>query len=1718
MDYGRRSSGSKPASASDEYYPLFHLDMISIVGCPLQPITNRSGFFDNVTFTFQHWQSSYSSKHAASSLPFDLAHRTFRLGTVQIGCKRYIPEEYIASKNRKGRRSWIRAHGLFLTEISPDLRTLQTYWVCSKCDERGKSSMFVASNTTSPIEHLRRSHMITETVHSFGDADEESPCADIHPPAKRRCLEIPTARCNVNKAKELIVGWIVTANLPFTAPSNPYLQRILELHDASLAKEVPWSRQSVRGTMRKLYEAKKGTISRQLEEAVTRISFSFDMWTSPNRYAFLGLHAHYLDASYQVQSRLLALRRVWGCHSGDNQATTVYGIFGEYGIRGRIGAGVCDNVSSNDTCLASLYRQLRPAVTKEDISAHRTRCFGHIINLAARAFLWGEDPDSFEREAFTEAVFQVEERELRLWRKRGAVGKLHNVVRFIRASSQRRELMKSLASDRCDEDDYQLFEEERAAIDLELMQNNETRWNSTFLMIQRAIRKREQIDHFIAYLETKTTEPRQRVPVEDHLSPQDWLLLAEIQSLLKPLYEITMRCQGWAKEGRYGALWEVMIGMEYLLNFFEEQKLLFSPPDANADDTRNAGASATTRHSPLRADQDGGRERHLPEHTRDEYNHQYYSLLGQSPLYTAAVILHPRWNVSWLEANWTSREQLVWLRGAKSCVRKYFEQHYPPKERSDAVTTLIGKVMQPDEPSQFDQWMQSHDRYRMEEDDELGAYMRQAPVRRENLNPILWWRDHQEEYPRLSKFALDILAIPAIVPGLALASDIKYFNLIQVNAASSKKSAMRRHHAEALGAYIKEIFLLGELLGEGVEPSWKLGERRSQNLTFEKWSMFQTLFMEKWPGFAEYHAYDPYWSDHQPAFHAYDHGANIPIEANEALQQLPREARLRGGEDDSDSESSSNVSDGEEEGLSVGDRRGEEDDADVAQQLESLEPLFTGRLEQLRRELELKYNLANVERVSYALAADINCLEGTPVDNEEGSRPEKDALCLLADRTRVTEAYSNARDCNFFPLAFHQRYGNFSSGGPPEFLTNLCTVMRDNMSLQNDGVDVLSFGFFQGYSNIKRSIRSRADDLLATRGIATAALTLPPSEASRSPAYIRARQERLFQRLRGELTPDQPQSSTPFARERQRVEAAMAQEQMAFRMEQVVTVKASRLVPARRTFCSVLYPIFQLMRFFQKESGAYTSILRRFKPAVFPGVLCSFARLFETALGEMDRRFQTRGSEGLDLALSEGVAVLDRLGNYCFTGDARVLPKTVLNPLVTMESLRKGAWPFVSPDMLDFRTQSGTMNVARWPRASDNRPILLHVAALAYHYGPLVATNRHSQIWFGQLGGRAIRDIRIAVHFLEEVFRDLWIPQMVAFIAFQLRRQLNRRARSGAPSVEYIQQSERISAVLSAWEESEKPFSKQQYDKLFGHAAPRGCGIASVSVSSKARQDFAREVFEACSNPKESAAQSVSSTHGTWHLVLRGAIEHTSEEDVSKEDWITGLTTAMASVGIEWAPGSHRSKLTSKRVVQLAGVAQKTTFIAAPPGSLKRQAMEAENRMIEQEQQPKRARRRIVDFGCEIPFAAIPKLILNGLLKHYKNFQSRDPRVMTHYHAAHNCLVGCLGDYRCDLMLMMVLTIAASSVTPVVRRDEQQYGTNNRMLRALGWIEVVKGNRDSPRNSDCKLRKEEELHALRAKLMRSRKHPEAFIAMVFDSDDRIWADRCIAIIKDRQGD
>ncbi|KAG9375522.1 hypothetical protein A1F94_013897 [Pyrenophora tritici-repentis] len=84
----------------------------------------------------------------------------------------------------------------------------------------------------------------------------------------------------------------------------------------------------------------------------------------------------------------------------------------------------------------------------------------------ARRSLWGET---------------VEE----LWKKFGCLGRLHNLVRYIRLTPQRRKEFATIIGG-----DLSQFD------GLELIQNNSTRWNSWFYSITRALNVRERLELF----------------------------------------------------------------------------------------------------------------------------------------------------------------------------------------------------------------------------------------------------------------------------------------------------------------------------------------------------------------------------------------------------------------------------------------------------------------------------------------------------------------------------------------------------------------------------------------------------------------------------------------------------------------------------------------------------------------------------------------------------------------------------------------------------------------------------------------------------------------------------------------------------------------------------------------------------------------------------------------------------------------------------------------------------------------------------------------------------------------------------------------------------------------------------------------------------------------------------------------------------------------------
>jgi hypothetical protein len=154
---------------------------------------------------------------------------------------------------------------------------------------------------------------------------------------------------------------------------------------------------------------------------------------------------------------------------------------------------------------------------------------------------------------------------------------------------------------------------------------------------------------------------------------------------------------------------------------------------------------------------------------------------------------------------------------------------------------------------------------------------------------------------------------------------------------------------------------------------------------------------------------------------------------------------------------------------------------------------------------------------------------------------------------------------------------------------------------------------------------------------------------------------------------------------------------------------------------------------------------------------------------------------------------------------------------------------------------------------------------------------------------------------------------------------------------------------------------------------------------------------------------------------------------VSKEHWVGALSAAMLTNHIECAPGPYHAKLSARRVVRLVGSVQSTLALSARPDSLKRAVIEAEERV----ERP--ARRRRISLGHKLPFDSVPEVITDGFNRLDGLFKKGNAGIRQHYAVAYQCLVECLGDYRCDVLLMLVLTLSSSSATPHVAPNTTEF-------------------------------------------------------------------------------
>jgi hypothetical protein len=318
---------------------------------------------------------------------------------------------------------WDKDKGYEIVEV----KTGKRHYYCIQCCDNEKDESyvpFIIKGTSNITEHWKNKHGIDKTGKPVSKKKRSSTLGLV-------------SIIDFNAWKLLFIQWIVYCHIAINQIESMYFRKLVKHLNEAVAALIP-SRNTIRKRITEEFERRKKDLRHELRAARSNIHISFDMWTSPNCYAIMAVIAHYIDSNGKRQAKLIALRYLEGEHTGENMAALLLKVFREYKIGGRIGFFVLDNASSNDTCVDLVLRKLYPRMNEKQRRRRRLRCLGHVVNLAAQAFLLG----SQSQETLDQLGLANGRRDFeaiaKLWRKQGVLGRLHNIVRYIRMTPQRR--------------------------------------------------------------------------------------------------------------------------------------------------------------------------------------------------------------------------------------------------------------------------------------------------------------------------------------------------------------------------------------------------------------------------------------------------------------------------------------------------------------------------------------------------------------------------------------------------------------------------------------------------------------------------------------------------------------------------------------------------------------------------------------------------------------------------------------------------------------------------------------------------------------------------------------------------------------------------------------------------------------------------------------------------------------------------------------------------------------------------------------------------------------------------------------------------------------------------------------------------------------------------------------------------------------------------------
>ncbi|KAJ6439221.1 restless-like transposase [Purpureocillium lavendulum] len=662
---------------------------------------------------------------------------------------------YSWSERSRDLSSWVWPFGF---DIQNDR---ERRWVCKTCvlKRRIPIANYKAKGTQNIERHLDEIHKIRDPTGKRKRPSKKAYpsiadhlCMDRENVHQQAIVNSYIKRFDRVQFQKLVVSWVVERQQSFREVESGSLRAVFEYLNPSISVQNAYiSHDTVRRQITNAYDQHKQTIIQALARAPGQIHVSFDGWRSRNRHALYGICAFFRDENNRSMKVVLGLPEIAERHFGETIGAQILSILFEFKIEEKVGYSCLDNAANNDTAMETIADEL-----SFEPKARRGHYFGHIMNLVAKAILFGKGCEAFEADIQAQKLAEAEHE---LWMKKGPVGKLHNLVVWIRGSDTLTNLLRKIQQSANEASESAKI---RARKPLDLIMDNDTRWLSQLFMMRRARLLRPSLETLLFEYKQLwekenlrkdgTQKKGKKLPLclEDRsrLTVADWNVIDGFIELLEHFENtvLILEGDGQARERArhhfkesYGNITDVVMAYEYLLSKLEEAK---EKMDHYAE----------------------------PEHFRVnvqlawEKLNEYYDKLDDTPMYYASLAFHPAfgWNV--IEREWETRPE--WVQNAKKMVKQVWDDSYSKLEVANTSGEPVAKRRRTFH-NKFSQFKEDKRRKALTSTaassfgDEYECWLLSSgEIDSEVTDAYEYWHSLRSKYPRLSIMALDFLSIP----------------------------------------------------------------------------------------------------------------------------------------------------------------------------------------------------------------------------------------------------------------------------------------------------------------------------------------------------------------------------------------------------------------------------------------------------------------------------------------------------------------------------------------------------------------------------------------------------------------------------------------------------------------------------------------------------------------------------------------------------------------------------------------------------------------------------------------------------------------------------------------------------------------------------------------------------------------------------------------------